>query len=123
MSTSTFMEYCGECGSEHDIEKAIVGNTNSDGTHDVEEYHLECGHVLEPTDATLSVVVVYMLQQMHPETITVNGDVDEEILDEQLDSENDLGWRGYVWEALGMVMAVFIVLHELYQSLRREVGL
>lgn len=112
---------CEECGTDQGIHKAIVGGTNPDGTHDVQEYHLECGHVTEP-DARLGVTVVYMLSEVHPHTIEIDGELDEDILDEHLDSENDLGWRGYVWEALGMLMAVYIVAREKLGGLKRVVS-
>lgn len=116
-----FEHHCGDCRADQGIHKAVVGGTSPDGTHDVQEYHLECGHVVEP-DAAISVGIVYMLSQAHPETIEVDGEIDDAILDEHLDSDDDLGWRGYIWEGLGMLMAVWIVLRQKTRSLRGSVS-
>ncbi|WP_135852587.1 hypothetical protein [Halorussus salinus] len=71
-------------------------------------------------DAQLDVTVVYLLAEAHPECITVDGDIDEDLLDDALDRDDDLGWRGHLWELLGMLAAVAIVARETVQRARNR---
>lgn len=107
--------YCEDCGGDVDIQTAVVGGTNPDGTHDVHEYELECGHVVEP-DATLDVGIVYMLSEVHPHTIEIDGEmVCEDVLDDHLQDDEEFSW-GF-WELLGLLVAVFVFTRERLRGL------
>ena len=106
-ATDMLSPYCEGCDDEIDIYTAVVGGTNDDGTHDVRKYELECGHTVDEPDATMNVGFVYMLSQAHPQTIEVNGEIDEDALDDQLPSDEEFSW-GF-WEILGLLAAVVIV--------------
>jgi hypothetical protein len=67
--TDALHPFCDACGTSKGIAVARV-TPASDGFHDVEEYLLECGHVVEP-DARIGDGVVQLLQLHRPDTIEV----------------------------------------------------